>query len=65
MERVEMKIDDVSIVMSYKTAKYLHEQMEQFLYDEDSWNSNLDKKVVDLEIKIEELEEKILLLEEI
>ena len=57
IERVELKLDDVSIVMSYKTAKYLHEQMEHFLWDEDSWNANLTKKIEKLEEKINFLEE--------
>jgi hypothetical protein len=39
------------------TARKLHEVLESTLYDADSWNVNLQKKVDQLEAKIHFLEE--------
>ena len=52
LDKVDLLMDNVSITMSRVTAKKLHEVLEETLYDSDSWNVNLQKKVDQLEAKI-------------
>ena len=57
LDKVDLLLDNVSITMSRVTAKKLHEVLEETLYDSDSWNVNLQKKVDSLEQRIHFLEE--------
>ena len=57
LDKVDLLLDNVSITMSRVTAKKLHEVLEETLYDSDSWNINLTKKVEQLEQRIHFLEE--------
>ena len=57
--QVCITVDGIQIIMSEESAKHLHEQLEENLFDEDSLNRNLQAKVDELQIKVDEMEEEL------
>jgi hypothetical protein len=55
--KFDLLIDNVVMTMERETALKIHEVLEEALFDVDSWNVNLQKKVDSLEQKIHFLEE--------
>jgi hypothetical protein len=55
--KFDLLIDNVVVTMERETALKIHEAFEEALFDVDSWNINLQKKVDKLEAKINFLEE--------
>jgi hypothetical protein len=55
--KIDLLIENVLLTMNRVSAKKLHEVLEKVLYDPDSWNVNLTKKVEQLEQRIHFLEE--------
>ena len=54
---IELMLNTIVINMGKDVAKMVHKGLEELLYDEDSWNVNLQKKVDELQVKVADLEE--------
>jgi hypothetical protein len=63
-EKIVLIIGCATFTMSRNAAEYIHKLLEQNLFDEDSWNVNLQKKVDMLQLKVSQLEENLLEYEE-
>ena len=57
--KFDLLIDNVVVTMERETALKIHEAFEEALFDVDSWNVNLQKKVDQLEARILIFEEDI------
>jgi hypothetical protein len=58
-EMFDLTIGCCEIKMNRSVAESLHQLLEQNLFDEDSLNANLQKKVDMLQLKVSHLEEKL------
>lgn len=54
-----IKLGDIELEISRGKMEALFQQMEGQLYDEDSWNMNLEKENDKLKMRVDELEEYI------
>jgi hypothetical protein len=57
LSKFDLLIDNAVMTMNREVALKIHKAFEEALFDCDSWNVNLQKKVDSLEAKINFLEE--------